>query len=68
MVCFGYDINLFILCVTDSGISLETGVLVTAVMPGSPAAKEGTLMPGDRLAAVSLLLCFVLYQTGIIVM
>lgn len=54
MVCFGYDnINFFILCVTDSGISLETGVLVTAVMPGSPAAKEGTLMPGDRLAAVS---------------
>ncbi|XP_072281255.1 disks large homolog 5 isoform X2 [Pyxicephalus adspersus] len=37
----------------DSGISLETGVLVAAVMPGSPAAKEGTLMPGDRVVAIN---------------
>ncbi|KAM9325383.1 disks large homolog 5 [Gastrophryne carolinensis] len=37
----------------DSGITLESGVLVAAVMPGSPAAREGTLMPGDRVVAIN---------------
>ncbi|XP_075073186.1 disks large homolog 5 isoform X1 [Mixophyes fleayi] len=37
----------------DSGISLETGVLVAAVMPGSPAAKEGSLVAGDRVVAIN---------------
>ncbi|XP_069096909.1 disks large homolog 5 isoform X3 [Pleurodeles waltl] len=37
----------------DSGISLETGVLVAAVMPGSPAAKEGSLTVGDRIIAIN---------------
>ncbi|XP_053306453.1 disks large homolog 5 [Spea bombifrons] len=37
----------------DSGISLESGVLVAAVLPGSPAAKEGTLVPGDRIVAIN---------------
>ncbi|KAM4032893.1 disks large homolog 5 isoform 1-T1 [Anomaloglossus baeobatrachus] len=36
----------------DSGISLETGVLVASVMPGSPAAKEGSLTIGDRVVAI----------------
>ncbi|XP_071986060.1 disks large homolog 5 isoform X5 [Engystomops pustulosus] len=37
----------------DSGISLETGVLVASVMPGSPAAKEGSLSVGDRVVAIN---------------
>ncbi|KAM3913520.1 disks large homolog 5 isoform 2-T2 [Leptodactylus fuscus] len=37
----------------DSGISLETGVLVASVMPGSPAAKEGSLTVGDRVVAIN---------------
>ncbi|XP_069467100.1 disks large homolog 5 isoform X3 [Ambystoma mexicanum] len=37
----------------DSGISLESGVLVAAVMPGSPAAKEGSLTMGDRIIAIN---------------
>ncbi|KAG8434972.1 hypothetical protein GDO86_013074 [Hymenochirus boettgeri] len=37
----------------DSGISLESGVLVTSVAPGSPAAKEGSLVPGDRVVAIN---------------
>ncbi|XP_030627570.1 disks large homolog 5a [Chanos chanos] len=37
----------------DSGISLEGGVYVTAVVPGSPAAREGTLTVGDRLIAIN---------------
>ncbi|XP_053548098.1 disks large homolog 5 [Bombina bombina] len=37
----------------DSGISLESGVLVSAVVPGSPAAKEGTLAVGDRVVAIN---------------
>lgn len=42
------------LCFTDSGISLENGVYAAAVVPGSPAAKEGSLAVGDRIVAVSL--------------
>uniref|UniRef100_A0A452QXL7 Discs large MAGUK scaffold protein 5 n=1 Tax=Ursus americanus TaxID=9643 RepID=A0A452QXL7_URSAM len=33
----------------DSGISLENGVYAAAVVPGSPAAKEGSLAVGDRI-------------------
>uniref|UniRef100_A0A7N9CET1 Discs large MAGUK scaffold protein 5 n=1 Tax=Macaca fascicularis TaxID=9541 RepID=A0A7N9CET1_MACFA len=36
----------------DSGISLENGVYAAAVLPGSPAAKEGSLAVGDRIVAV----------------
>lgn len=45
---------MFILCISDSGVSLENGVFVAAVVPGSPAAKEGSLTVGDRIIAVSL--------------
>lgn len=38
----------------DSGIGLESGVFVTAIVQGSPAAREGSLTAGDRLIAVSL--------------
>ncbi len=41
-------------CVSDSGIGLESGVFVTAIVQGSPAAREGSLTVGDRLIAVSL--------------
>jgi len=41
-------------CVSDSGVSLENGIFVAAVVPGSPAAKEGSLTVGDRIIAVSL--------------
>ncbi|KAM8923762.1 disks large homolog 5 isoform 2-T2 [Pelodytes ibericus] len=37
----------------DSGISLESGILVAAVVPGSPAAKEGSLVAGDRVVAIN---------------
>ncbi|XP_038600353.1 disks large homolog 5 isoform X4 [Tachyglossus aculeatus] len=37
----------------DSGISLENGVFVSAVVPGSPAAKEGSLSVGDRIIAIN---------------
>ncbi|XP_056387323.1 disks large homolog 5 isoform X3 [Hyla sarda] len=37
----------------DSGVSLETGILVASVMPGSPAAKEGSLAVGDRVVAIN---------------
>lgn len=38
---------------SDSGIGLESGVFVTAVVQGSPAAREGSLTVGDRVIAVS---------------
>ncbi|NWH88600.1 DLG5 protein, partial [Aegithalos caudatus] len=37
----------------DSGVSLENGVFVAAVVPGSPAAKEGSLAVGDRIIAIN---------------
>ncbi|XP_015272078.1 PREDICTED: disks large homolog 5, partial [Gekko japonicus] len=37
----------------DSGISLENGVFVAAVVPGSPSAKEGSLSVGDRIIAIN---------------
>ncbi|KAG3264610.1 discs large MAGUK scaffold protein 5, transcript variant X3 [Ictidomys tridecemlineatus] len=37
----------------DSGISLESGVYAAAVVPGSPAAKEGSLAVGDRIVAIN---------------
>ncbi|MGH0118182.1 UNVERIFIED_CONTAM: hypothetical protein FKN15_045329 [Acipenser sinensis] len=37
----------------DSGISLESGVFVAAIAPGSPAAREGSLSVGDRLVAIN---------------
>ncbi|XP_064450937.1 disks large homolog 5 isoform X9 [Mirounga angustirostris] len=37
----------------DSGISLENGVFAAAVVPGSPAAKEGSLAVGDRIVAIN---------------
>lgn len=38
---------------SDCGIGLESGVFVTAIVQGSPAAREGSLTVGDRLIAVS---------------
>ncbi|XP_040831955.1 disks large homolog 5 isoform X1 [Ochotona curzoniae] len=37
----------------DSGISLESGVYAAAVVPGSPAAREGSLAVGDRIVAIN---------------
>ncbi|XP_072293483.1 disks large homolog 5a isoform X2 [Eucyclogobius newberryi] len=37
----------------DSGIGLESGVFITAVVQGSPAAREGSLTVGDRLIAIN---------------
>ncbi|XP_077786747.1 disks large homolog 5 isoform X2 [Podarcis muralis] len=37
----------------DSGIGLENGVFVATVVPGSPAAKEGSLAVGDRIIAIN---------------
>ncbi|XP_067876682.1 disks large homolog 5a isoform X9 [Heterodontus francisci] len=37
----------------DIGISLETGVYVASVAPGSSAAREGSLTVGDRLITIN---------------
>ncbi|XP_041866220.1 disks large homolog 5a isoform X3 [Melanotaenia boesemani] len=37
----------------DSGIGLESGVFVTAIVQGSPAARDGSLTVGDRLIAIN---------------
>ncbi|XP_055517649.1 disks large homolog 5a isoform X3 [Leucoraja erinacea] len=37
----------------DIGISLETGVYVATVSPGSSAAREGSLTVGDRLITIN---------------
>ena len=42
----------------DSGIGLESGVFVAGITPGSPAAKDSSLTPGDRLLAVSIVFSY----------
>jgi len=37
----------------DHGISLETGVYINKITPGSLAAKDGNLDVGDRVLSVS---------------
>ncbi|KAL2083599.1 hypothetical protein ACEWY4_021372 [Coilia grayii] len=37
----------------ECGIVLEGGVFVTTIVPGSPAAREGSLTAGDRLIAIN---------------
>nr|XP_020665113.1 disks large homolog 5 isoform X6 [Pogona vitticeps] len=37
----------------DSGIGLENGIFVATVVPGSPAAKDGSLTVGDRIIAIN---------------
>lgn len=46
--------SFFLILSADSGIGLENGVFITAIVQGSPAAREGSLTVGDRLIAVSL--------------
>ena len=37
----------------DHGITLELGAYVAKIMPGSVAAKEGSIAVGDRIVCVS---------------
>jgi C-terminal processing protease CtpA/Prc len=37
----------------DHGLTLELGVYVTKILPGSVAAKEGVIAVGDRIVNVS---------------
>lgn len=37
----------------DHGLSLESGVYISHIAPGSQAAKEGSLAVGDRILTVS---------------
>ncbi|XP_051968922.1 disks large homolog 5-like isoform X3 [Xyrauchen texanus] len=37
----------------DCGVGLESGVFVSSISPGSPAAKDGSVCPGDRLLNIN---------------
>uniref|UniRef100_A0AAR2K969 Discs, large homolog 5b (Drosophila), tandem duplicate 1 n=1 Tax=Pygocentrus nattereri TaxID=42514 RepID=A0AAR2K969_PYGNA len=37
----------------DSGVVLESGMYVASITPGSPAARDASLCPGDRLLAIN---------------
>ena len=39
--------------VSEHGLTLETGIYICKINPGSLAAKEGTLAVGDRVLSVS---------------
>lgn len=41
------------LCLADCGVGLESGMFVSSVSPGSPAARDGSVCPGDRVLNVS---------------
>lgn len=38
----------------EHGLTLETGIYISKISPGSLAAKEGNLAVGDRVLSVSL--------------
>lgn len=44
----------------EHGLSLETGIYICKISPGSAAAKEGNLAVGDRVLSVSLMLNVIL--------
>uniref|UniRef100_A0A671RK68 Calcium-activated potassium channel subunit alpha-1-like n=1 Tax=Sinocyclocheilus anshuiensis TaxID=1608454 RepID=A0A671RK68_9TELE len=37
----------------DCGVGLESGVFVSSVSPGSPAARDGSVCPGDRVLNIN---------------
>uniref|UniRef100_A0A673H734 Disks large homolog 5-like n=1 Tax=Sinocyclocheilus rhinocerous TaxID=307959 RepID=A0A673H734_9TELE len=37
----------------DCGVGLESGVFVSSVSPGSPAARDGSVCPGDRILNIN---------------
>lgn len=39
----------------EHGLTLETGIYISKISPGSLAAKEGNLAVGDRVLSVSFL-------------
>lgn len=49
-------------CVSDCGVGLESGVFVSSVSSGSPAARDGSVCPGDRVLNVSRLVWFVFHH------
>ena len=44
---------LFASCLAELGVSIEQGYYIGRILPGSAAAKEGTLAVGDRILHVS---------------
>jgi len=44
--------------VSEHGLTLETGIYICKINPGSLAAKEGNLAVGDRVLSVSRKLLF----------
>ncbi|XP_057214878.1 disks large homolog 5 isoform X2 [Triplophysa rosa] len=41
------------LTLADCGVGLESGVFVSSVSPGGPAARDGSVCPGDRLLNIN---------------
>lgn len=53
--CRGVNtINLQLGSGRPSGLGIESGIFVSSLLPGSPAARDGTISVGDRLLSVSI--------------
>lgn len=48
--------------VSEHGLTLETGIYICKINPGSLAAKEGNLAVGDRVLSVSWKFLFIFVQ------
>lgn len=48
--------------VSEHGLTLETGIYICKINPGSLAAKEGNMAVGDRVLSVSRKVLFILYN------
>lgn len=49
MYCFQLQLSNY-----EHGLTLETGIYISKISPGSLAAKEGNLAVGDRVLSVSI--------------
>ncbi|XP_051529533.1 disks large homolog 5-like isoform X2 [Myxocyprinus asiaticus] len=47
------SVHLTVAGLKDCGVGLESGVFVSSISPGSPAAKDGSVCPGDRLLNIN---------------
>ena len=54
----GFDIHL--LSISVIGLSIDSGLFIKKIEPGSAAAEEETLSIGDKILTVWLLIFFVL--------
>lgn len=55
-ITFKIQSYIFVVIFLELGISIESGLYISRILPGSVAAKEGNLAVGDRILNVSAII------------